>query len=64
MNRGRIGGYALAAGAWLSTGALCWLMILERVKMWPASLFLVFFLIVAVPVSAALWSPRGKDDKG
>jgi len=53
-------GYALAVGAWASTFALAWLMILGIVAMWPPGAFLVFFFLVAAMTSMVLWSPAGK----
>jgi len=53
-------GYALAVGAWVSTFALAWLMILGIVAMWPPGAFLVFFFLVAAMTSMVLWSPAGK----
>lgn len=55
-----LAGYALAAGAWASTFALAWLMILGIVAMWPPGAFLVFFFLIAAMTSMLLWSPAGK----
>ena len=50
----------MAVGAWVSTFALAWLMILGIVAMWPPGAFLVFFFLVAAMTSMVLWSPAGK----
>ena len=59
----KIGSYVLAIFSWLNVAAMMWGMILDRIPQWPTAVYFLFFVVVALVVSANLWEKPKKDEK-